>query len=366
MASFYNGYSAPKAWAPNTWPYTADESTLGWRAKPLPPGLFPVMITPFRESDGGVDFEGLTALTNWYIASGAAGLFAVAQSSEMHAMTPDERLACARCVLAAARGRVPVVASGSFPALGAGGAGVGAMAASVNAMWGTGVAAVVMLACHMAREDEGDEAFRANVAQLLARTPGVTLGQYECPKPYHRVCSADTLAWLAQTGRFSFHKDTSRFYPLISAKLAALQAAGLPRENPFRFYNGNATTLLHSLREGGAGGGVVCANFYPHIIAWLCAHYEKAPRALVARVHAFVAVADAACKVHYPSSAKTYLREQLGAPVSNASREGAPFPPAGAAPGDELRLRLAGLKELADGISKECGIVGQTFGQRRE
>ncbi len=49
------------------------------------------------------------------------------------------------------------------------------------------------------------------------------------------------------------------------------------------------------------------------------------------------------------------------ASVSNASREGAAFPPAGAAPGDELRLRLAGLKALADGISKECGIVGQTF-----
>ena len=121
------------------------------------------------------------------------------------------------------------------------------------------------------------------MARLLELTPGVALGQYECPKPYHRVCSAETLAWVAQTGRFSFHKDTSRSPALIDAKLAALRGAALPASNPFRFYNGNVTTLLHSLRGGGHGGGVVCANYYPAVVAWLCRNHAAAPRALVER-----------------------------------------------------------------------------------
>ena len=327
------------------------------RGQPLPPGLFPVMLTPYN-SDGSIDFAGLKTLTHWYIASGAKGLFTVAQSSEMHQMTPEERLATAKCVLEAAAGRVPVVASGSFPPLGPGGAGIEEQAASVNAMWATGVTAVVMLSCAMAQKDEDDSVFRSNVTRLLELTPGVTLGQYECPAPYHRVCSAPTLAWLAKTGRFSFHKDTSRHNPLISEKLAALRAAGLPAVNPFRFYNGNVTTLLHSLREGGAGAGVVCANFYPHIVAWLCANFATADPALVDQVHAFLAVADAAVKVNYPASAKTYLKEVLGLSIAtNLARDGAPFPPAGEAPGDELRLRLQSMRDLADTLSAECGVA---------
>lgn len=183
---------------------------------------------------------------------------------------------------------MPVLASGSFPPLGPNGAGAEEQAASVNAMWGTGVAAVVVLTCAMATEDEGEETFRANVSRLLGLTPGVNLGQYECPAPYHRVCTPETLVWLARTERFSFHKDTSRHAPLISAKLDALQAAGLlaAGSSRFRFYNGNVTTLLHSLQAGGAGAGVICANFYPALVAWLCAEHASAHPALVERVQA--------------------------------------------------------------------------------
>ena len=40
------------------------------------------MITPFKE-DLSVDYKALDALTEWFIESGTAGLFAVCQSSEM-------------------------------------------------------------------------------------------------------------------------------------------------------------------------------------------------------------------------------------------------------------------------------------------
>ncbi|WP_300596253.1 hypothetical protein [Niabella sp.] len=38
-------------------------------------GFVPVMLTPFNE-DGGIDFNGLTLLTNCYLKNGATRLFA--------------------------------------------------------------------------------------------------------------------------------------------------------------------------------------------------------------------------------------------------------------------------------------------------
>jgi 4-hydroxy-tetrahydrodipicolinate synthase len=317
-------------------------------------GLVPVMLTPFLGS-GEVDFAGLDGLTDWYIASGAKGLFTVAQSSEMFKLTPEERVGVASRVVARAAGRVPVVASGTFPPLGAGGAGLEEQAASVKAMAATGVSAVVVLASCMATEAENEEQFRANLTKLLELTPGIQLAQYEVPAPYHRKCSPETLAWIAKTGRFSFHKDTSRHTPLISAKLAAIKSAGLDASNPFRFFNGNVTGLLFSLREGGSGGSVVCANFYPHLVAWLCDNHDKAEKAKVEKVQRFLTNADALIKVNYPASAKVYLKTQCGVDIGPGVREGKPFPDASGPEGEELMLRLEALHAWAAETAAECG-----------
>jgi 4-hydroxy-tetrahydrodipicolinate synthase len=55
-------------------------------------------------------------------------------------------------------------------------------------------------------QDDSDAVWRTNVQALLDLTPGIPLGLYECPVPYHRLLSADTLAWCASTKRFRFHK----------------------------------------------------------------------------------------------------------------------------------------------------------------
>ncbi len=110
----------------------------------LPPGLYPVMLTPFTD-DGAIDWRGVDALTDWYLDNGATGLFAVCLSSEMYDLTDDERLALARRVVARAAPRgAPVVASGTF------GGSIAMQAAFVRRMADTGVAAVVALACQLA------------------------------------------------------------------------------------------------------------------------------------------------------------------------------------------------------------------------
>jgi len=48
------------------------------------------MLTPFTEDGTAVDYEALRALSQWYLDSGAAGLFPVAQSSEMYTLSSEE------------------------------------------------------------------------------------------------------------------------------------------------------------------------------------------------------------------------------------------------------------------------------------
>ena len=140
----------------------------------------------------------------------------------MYFLTDDERFELAKFVSNKAAGRTKVVACGTFEGS------VESKAAFVNRI-ATVVDAVVVLVCQMAAEAEGDEVWKANVKQLLELTGEVPLGLYEVPAPYHRLLSAETLLWCAQTGRFVFHKDTCCKTGAIADKLTAL--ATLPVGN---------------------------------------------------------------------------------------------------------------------------------------
>eukprot|EP00035_Acanthoeca_spectabilis_P002033 m.84474 g.84474 ORF g.84474 m.84474 type:complete len:345 (+) comp11310_c0_seq1:48-1082(+) len=268
----------------------------------MPDGVYPVMLTPFlRATDAsapGVDYPCLAKLSDWYIRSGAVGLFTVAQSSEMYSLTPDERLECAKTVKAAAAGRVPVLASGTFEGT------VEEQANFVNRM-ATDADVVVVLVCNLAAKDESDEVWIQRCTKLLELTPGVTLGLYECPAPYHRLLTPAMLKWCAASGRFAWIKDTSRENSLISAKIEALKPLD---KSPLKWYNGNVTTLLHSLREGSHGYSGVSGNFYPWMHVWLCAHWNKDTEKAI-KVQRFLTVAEALVKTMYPASAKVYLAQ---------------------------------------------------------
>src|SRR3954464_12316389 len=115
----------------------------------FPAGGWPPMLTPFG-ADGAIDWAGVDRLTEWYIEAGVAGLFAVAQSSELFALDDAERLglarrgaqrgdARARRVVQRGNGRVPVLASGTFVR------DVGAQAECIKRLHDAGVRAVTVL-----------------------------------------------------------------------------------------------------------------------------------------------------------------------------------------------------------------------------
>ena len=259
-----------------------------------PHGVFPAMITPLK-MDMSIDWHGVDRLTDWYIESGVAGLFAVGQSSEMFALSADERLRLAARVVERAAGRVPVVASGTFDGA------VAEQARFVRQMADTGVAQVVVIASMMARQDDDDAVWRGNVAQLLEATGDIPLALYECPQPYHRLVAADLLAWAASTGRFYLLKETSRSMSQLRAKIAAAAGANL------RVYNADATTLLDSLKMGAAGYCGIAANFYPEPLVWLCQRYNSAQ---AENTQALLRMADPTIHHHYPISAKFYRRQE--------------------------------------------------------
>jgi 4-hydroxy-tetrahydrodipicolinate synthase len=275
----------------------------------VPHGLWPVMLTPFKE-DGAIDWNGLDALTDWYLAEGAAGLFACCLSSEMYALDPAERLELVRAVVKRTAGRVPVVATGTF------GGPLKDQAEFIRRMAEAGAAAAVVTPCQLVGPEATGEAVRERLEELLRLTDPLPLGIYECPLPYKRVVSPELAGWAGRTGRFTYFKDTCGDAALIAAKLAAA------RHTPLGLFNAHVMTALTALRAGAAGVSPVAGNCYPFLFAWLCRHWQDRP-AEAERLAQQLSALDAQACCRYFLGGKLYL-QLLGLPISTRCREKAP------------------------------------------
>ena len=234
-----------------------------------PGGVWPVMLTPFTRG-GEVDTEGLAALVEWYIASGAKGLFAACQSSEIYFLTLEERVKIVETTIRAARGRVPVIASGHVSDA------ISNQVKELSAMAETGADAVIIITNHFARKGEGEDVWLRNIETVLSQLdPAIDLGAYECPAPYKRLLTPGMLRYMADSGRFFFLKDTCCDAEMIRGRLDLIKGSNLG------LYNANSATLLESLHAGAAGFSGVMANIHPEVYAWLCEHKDHKNASLV-------------------------------------------------------------------------------------
>ncbi len=78
-------------------------------------GVCPIALTPFTD-EGDVDFAGIDALAEHYLASGADGLTVLGIMGEAHKLTDAERSAVASRYLAVTEGKTPLVVGCSAPA----------------------------------------------------------------------------------------------------------------------------------------------------------------------------------------------------------------------------------------------------------
>ncbi|MDQ0473293.1 4-hydroxy-tetrahydrodipicolinate synthase [Labrys wisconsinensis] len=72
-------------------------------------GIHSVLVTPFK-ADGAIDFARFEALVEANIANGADGVIVCGSTGEFYTMTVEERDALFKATVAAAAGRVPVLA----------------------------------------------------------------------------------------------------------------------------------------------------------------------------------------------------------------------------------------------------------------
>ncbi|MBQ7542872.1 MAG: dihydrodipicolinate synthase family protein [Clostridia bacterium] len=258
----------------------------------IPGGVYPTMVTPFTP-DNRIDFNAVEQMLHWYDGK-VDGVFAVCQSSEMFFLSFEERLSLMRFIREHAPKGMAVVASGhTAPS-------IDRQIEEAKAFIDTGVDSYVFISNRFAGEDEGDDVFLENVDYVVNRIPQIALGIYECPVPYRRLLSPETLGVLAKGGRFTFLKDTCCDADVIRAKLRAVEGT------PLKIFNANSASLLPTLRDGAAGFSGVMANFHPELYFWLCHSFDKEPEK-AELVQSFLGFASLSERQIYPPNAKYYL-----------------------------------------------------------
>ena len=260
--------------------------------KVIPSGVYPTMVTPFT-ADNKIDYKAVEQLLQWYDGT-VDGVFAVCQSSEMFFLSFEERLELMRFIRAHAPAGMAVVASGHTAET------LDRQIEEAKAFIDTGIDSYVFISNRFAKSEDSDEVFLENVDYVVSRIPEIALGMYECPYPYRRLLTPETLGKLAAGGRFTFLKDTCCDADVIRRKIKAVQGT------PLKIFNANSASLLLTLRDGAAGFSGVMANFHPEIYYWLCHHFASDPDK-ADRVQDFLGFASIAERQIYPPNAKYYL-----------------------------------------------------------
>lgn len=267
----------------------------------------PVMITPFTPQ-AEIDFDMLRKLVDFYLAAGVKGLFANCLSSEMYSINEDERLALTRAVVEYVNGRVPVVATGSF------GLTIEDKAEFTKKMYDTGVDSVVLITAHYAKQEEGDNVLLQRFEKMLSLTGDIPLGLYECPVPYKRLVTPETLKTLVSTGRMHYHKDTCCNVEQVKAKLEAIKGSNM------QFYDAHTPHGIASMSIGAAGLSAIAGNFYPEVLVWLCDHIDDPGKQKeVEWIQAELTRLDPLVHTAYPMSSKFFLQLR-GLPIHTISR----------------------------------------------
>lgn len=229
----------------------------------IPGGIYPVMITPFT-ADNQIDYDAVDRIVEFYAQGGCHGIFAVCQSSEMFWLTENEREKLAARVVKASAGRMCVVASGHISER------MEDQIRELRCIAATGVNAVVMISNRLASPDESDDVLIARMKTILDAIPGVTFGMYECPYPYKRMLTPKVLEAMAETGRFTFIKDTCCDAELIAERIKLL-------DGRIQLFNANCATALETFESGADGFSGIMANYHPDLLVWLYENFRAQP-----------------------------------------------------------------------------------------
>lgn len=269
-------------------------------------GVWPVMITPFT-NENKIDYNGVLQIIHWYDQMGVTGIFAVCQSSEMFELNATERYELAKFIVANTPKHIGVIVSGHVAEK------VEDQITEAQMMIDLGIQSYVFITNQFARKEESEDVAKKRIEYLMNHIEADSFGIYECPAPYKRLLSPELLKWCAETGKFSFLKDTCCDLKQLREKCDAVKGTDL------KIFNANAATLLESLKMGCSGYSGVMANFHADLYKWLVTNYEKESERAQIMMDFLGAASIVECQL-YPVNSKYYMQLE-GLKITTKSRK---------------------------------------------
>jgi N-acetylneuraminate lyase len=215
------------------------------------PAIVAAMLTPY-DADGDLDHAALRGHAQWLIQRGVDGLMSCGSTGETALLSDDEVVEVVTTVVAAADGRVPVIAHVGRPATRT------TIDLALRALdAGAEAISAVVPYYHPLEPDQVLDHYRALMDELGAER----VLAYCIPSYSINELDADGLRTLAAEGLAGF-KDSTKSAERHDAYAAAIQASG---RDDFALFVGGGNLVLRSLRAGSAGAVLGVANLHPEL-----------------------------------------------------------------------------------------------------
>lgn len=198
-------------------------------------GVYSLLLTPFNE-DKSVDYRAYEEYVSWQASLAPQHLFANCGSSEMTALTPEERLKCAGLAVKNSNG-IPVFATANLQAEHKD------ELEEMKALEQQGVTGLVFVTKGMGDKPEAQYEY---LMELSTHTE-LPIVLYEFPGMQPHIMDASVYGKLAATGKFKGIKDTTCTMEKIKEKIAVQGESNVLQAN---------IPLLYDAYESGARGVV--------------------------------------------------------------------------------------------------------------
>ena len=245
----------------------------GWQWERVLHGIVPPLISPLDDA-GGVDADAMAALVEHVVGAGCTALFMLGGCGEGAWLTPTQRGAVIRQAVAAAAGRVPVLAGVMLP-------GTGPAVEAARQAAGEGADALVVGSPYYFGVDAAAQ--ERHVGQVLAATSLPAL-LYNIPQCTHHVLPPATVRTLARDPRVLAIKDSAGDFEAFQALLAIKQERA-----QFRVLQGHESLAAASLLQGADGMVPGLANVVPALFVALQAAVDRGDAAECARLQRRIA-----------------------------------------------------------------------------
>ena len=220
-------------------------------------GSLVAIATPMRNG-GALDFPAFARLIDFHVANGTAGIVAVGTTGESPTVDFDEHCSLIKAAVAAARGRVPVIA----------GTGANSTREAIElteyAKEAGAAGALSVVPYYNKPTQEGMYRHFRAIAEAVA----LPVILYNVPGRTVADIATETVLRLAGVPGIIGIKDATADLGRGSELLRGLHAAG---RNDFAVYSGDDITGLPLMMMGAHGVISVTANVAPKLMAQMCA-----------------------------------------------------------------------------------------------